>query len=64
MPVIPKESLDAFLPPLTVATPAPKVSKNGTVTGPVVTPPESKAIEIIASPFFPSSKQPKAKTIK
>ena len=42
IPTKPKESFFAFLPPLTVATPAPKAKINGTVADPVVTPPLSK----------------------
>ena len=42
IPTKPKLSFVAFLPPLTVATPAPKARINGTVAEPVVTPPLSK----------------------
>ena len=38
----PKLSSPLFLPLLTAATPTPKDMMKGTVTGPVVTPPESK----------------------
>ncbi len=39
----PKLSLEAFLSPRTDARPTPIAMINGTVMGPVVTPPESKA---------------------
>ena len=42
IPTKPKLSFVEFLPPLTVATPAPKDKINGTVAEPVVTPPLSK----------------------
>ena len=42
IPTKPKLSLVEFLPPLTVATPAPNAKINGTVAEPVVTPPLSK----------------------
>ena len=62
-PVTPNESPLLFLPPLTLATPAPNVNKNGTVTGPVVTPLLSKEISKIVFPFFPN-KHAKANIIK
>ena len=39
----PKLSLSAFLSLRTAARPMPRAMMNGTVMGPVVTPPESKA---------------------
>ena len=42
IPTRPKLSFVEFLPPLTVAIPAPKDKINGTVAEPVVTPPLSK----------------------
>ena len=42
IPTRPKLSFVEFLPPLTVATPAPKERINGTVADPVVMPPLSK----------------------
>lgn len=39
----PKLSSCALLPPRTAATPMPSAMMNGTVIGPVVTPPESNA---------------------
>ena len=39
----PKLSLAAFLSPRTAAMPTPSAMMNGTVIGPVVTPPESYA---------------------
>ena len=40
----PKESSEAFLSLRMAAMPTPKLMINGTVMGPVVTPPESKAM--------------------
>ena len=42
IPTKPKLSSCAFLPPLTIAIPAPNERINGTVAEPVVTPPLSK----------------------
>ena len=53
-PVTPNESPLLFLPPRTLATPAPKVNKKGTVIGPVVTPLLSKLISHIALPLLPN----------
>ena len=39
----PKLFSEAFLPPMAPATPTPRAMMNGTVMGPVVTPPESNA---------------------
>ena len=41
-PTRPNELSFDFLPPLVIATPAPKAKMNGTVPEPVVTPPASK----------------------
>src|SRR5699024_3363946 len=43
-PTRPNPSLEADLPLITVATPTPNANMNGTVSGPVVTPPASNEI--------------------